>query len=123
MNDNGHTADKTGQQELAITGVLHRRLEADDCLRPEDRETVAYRVAEIMVHAKSLYTEVLPRLLDQDEADGYTMEEELAGLRMALLHMKDLITDYEVVFMDAMAHQREDDGGEATLGDGGGDEI
>lgn len=115
MSDNGH--DKTSQQELAITGVLHRRLQADDCLRPGDRETVAYRVAEIMVHAKSLYTEVLPRLMDQDEAEGYTMEEEIAGMRMALLHMKDLIEDFEEVFLDAMAHQREDDGGEATLGD------
>lgn len=122
MSDNGHHGDKTGQQELAITGVLHRRLQADECLRPGDRETVAYRVAEIMVHAKSLYTEVLPRLLDEDEAEGYTMEEELAGMRMALLHMKDLIEDFEEAFMDAMAHQREDDGGEATLGDVSDDE-
>lgn len=122
MIDNGHPGDQTGQQELAITGVLHRRLQAEDCLRPEDRETVAYRIAEIMVHAKSLYTEILPRLLEEDAAEGYTMEEELAGFRMALLHMKDLTEDYEEAFLEAMSHQREDDGGTATLGDANDDE-
>jgi hypothetical protein len=111
MSDNGRPAPlQPGEQELAITGVLHRRLQAEDCLRPEDRESVAYRLAEIMVSARSLYTEVLPRLVEEDAAEGVTLFEELAAARMSLMHVKDLVEDFEEVFMQAMAHQREDDG-------------
>jgi hypothetical protein len=123
MSDNGKPAPlQPGEQELAITGVLHRRLQAEDCLRPGDRESVAYRIAEIMVHAKSLYTQVLPRLMEEDEALGYTLFEELAGARMAFVQMKDLVEDFDEAFLEAMAHQREDDGNEDRLPEPGLDE-
>jgi len=116
MEENGNRViPEPGEQELVITGVLHRRLAAEECLRPGDRESVAYRIAEIMVHARNLYTEVLPRLMDEDSAEGYTLFEELAGLRMALMHMKDLVEDYETVFLESMAHQREDEGNDERL--------
>lgn len=106
-----------GRQEMAITGVLSQRLAREECLRPGDRETISYRVAELMVASKNLYTEVLPRLLEQDGASTYTAFEDLAGMRMALLHMRDLIEDFEEAFLEAMANQREDDGVE-TEGEG-----
>lgn len=116
MSDNGRPAPlQPGAQELAITGVLHRRLQAEDCLRPGDRESVAYRVAEIMVQARTLYTEVLPRLMEEDAAEGYTLFEELAGARMAFMHLKDLVEDFDQAFLEAMAHQREDDGNDERL--------
>ncbi len=111
MPDNGRSAPlQPGDQELAITGVLHRRLQAEDCLRPEDRESVAYRISEIMVCARNLYTEVLPRLMEEDLAELPTLFDELAAARMTFLHIKDLVEDFEEIFMLAMAHQREDDG-------------
>ncbi len=123
MSDNGKPAPlQPGEQELAITGVLHRRLQAEECLRPGDRESVAYRIAEIMVHAKSLYTQVLPRLMEEDAAEGYTLFEELAGARMAFVQMKDLVEDFDEAFLEAMAHQREDDGNEDRLPEPGLDE-
>lgn len=97
-------------QELLITRLLFQRLEKEDCLRPEDRQSVAYRVSEIMVAAKDLYTESLPRLLQQtEEPEIYTALEDLTGLRMALLHLHDLISDFEDAFMDSMTHERETD--------------
>ena len=116
METNGsRVPTEPGQQELVITGVLHRRLAAEDCLRPGDRESVAYRIAEIMVAARSLYTELLPRLMDEDAAEGYSMFEELAGARMAFMNLKDLIEDFDEAFLESMAHQREEDGNDATL--------
>ena len=126
MSDNGSPRrSQPAEQELAITGALHRRLQAEDCLRPGDRESVAYRIAEIAVHAKSLYTEVLPRLVGESAApaaEGYSMFEELAGARMAFMHMKDLIEDFEDAFLESMAHQREEDGNEETLFESGPEE-
>lgn len=116
METNGsRVPTEPGQQELVITGVLHRRLAAEDCLRPGDRESVAYRIAEIMVAARSLYTELLPRLMDEDTAEGYSMFEELAGARMAFMNLKDLVEDFDEAFLESMAHQREEDGNDATL--------
>ena len=116
METNGsRVPTEPGQQELVITGVLHRRLAAEDCLRPGDRESVAYRIAEIMVAARSLYTELLPRLMDEDAAEGYSMFEELAGARMAFINLKDLLDDFDEAFLESKSHQREDDGNDSTL--------
>lgn len=97
-------------QEVAITRVLHERFRRDDCLQPGDRESVAYRIAEIMVASKNLYLDSLPRLLEEVKPEHPTSAfEELAGLRMTLLHLRDLVTDFDEAFMEAMAHQREED--------------
>jgi len=81
-------------------------MKQEECLRPGDREAVAYRIAEVMVLAKQLYTEVLPRLTGESEESLF---DELAGLRMALLNLRDLISEYDEAFLEAMHHQREDD--------------
>ncbi|MEW6280969.1 MAG: hypothetical protein AB1758_20315 [Candidatus Eremiobacterota bacterium] len=100
--------------EMVITHALYSRMKAEDCLRPGDRESVAYRVAEVMVLAKHLYTEVLPRLMGQaPEPSGESLFEELAGLRMALLNLRDLVGDFDEAFLEAMHHQRETDAEEA----------
>lgn len=97
-------------EEATVTAILQSKLTAHDCLRESDRQLVAYRVAEIMVGAKELYTKDLPKIIADSghpaEADVFG---ELAGLRMAFLHIRDLITDFDEAFMVAMSHQREDD--------------
>lgn len=102
-----------GSEEIAITKLVNRRLQEGGCLRVGTRESVAYRLAEIMVSAKNLYTEVLPRFIEGG-ADGGEYEEDeelseservfddLAGVRMAFIHMRDLIVDFEDAFMDAI---------------------
>lgn len=107
--------EKLLPQELVITRLLNQRMVDEDCLRPGDRESVAYRIAELMIAAKELYTRSLPRLTEK-QADSEPMFAELAGLRMAFLHLRDLVGDFEDSFMEAMVHQREEDeeAGEAT---------
>ncbi len=142
-----------GSEEIAITKVVHDKLKEQNCLLPGERESVAYRLAEIMVSAKNLYVEVLPRLVncdlthhvdeeeeteethvhhhdcscecshdcDEDEEDSKpSIEEtpifnELAGARMAFIHLRDLIADFDDAFMVAMASQREADGNKDKL--------
>ena len=140
-----------GSEEVAITKVVHDKLKEQNCLLPGERESVAYRLAEIMVSAKNLYVEVLPRLVnceatqpvneeeteeahvhhdcscgcedccDEEEEDRKpSIEEtpifnELAGARMAFIHLRDLIADFDDAFMVAMASQREADGNKDKL--------
>ena len=91
--------------EYLIAKTLTQKLETDKLLRSGDRQDVAYRIAEIMVAAKDLYTLSLPRLLGEGESLAFY--DELAGLRMTLLHMRDLVTEFDSAFLDAMLHERE----------------
>lgn len=110
-----------GSEEIAITKLVNRRLQEGGCLRAGTRESVAYRLAEIMVSAKNLYTEALPRFIEGGADDGESEEElseservfdDLAGVRMAFIHMRDLIVDFEDAFMDAIddLHGEDEDG-------------
>lgn len=47
--------------EFLIAKTLIEKLEKDKLLRAGDREDVAYRIAEVMVAAKDLYTQSLDR--------------------------------------------------------------
>ena len=97
-------------EEATVTAILQSKMAAQDCLREEDRQLVAYRIAEIMVAAKELYTKELPRMTaENSEAAHQDLFSELAGVRMSFLHIRDLITDFDEAFMIAMSHQREDD--------------
>ena len=95
-------------EEATVTAILQSKMTAQECLRETDRQLVAYRIAEIMVAAKELYTKELPRVASEANEDS-DIFGELAGLRMAFLHIRDLITDFDEAFMIAMSHQREDD--------------
>ena len=97
--------------EHLIAQVLYRRMEDEKSLITAEREGVAYRIAEVMVQAKDLYTQVLPRLTKEAESE-LAMEEEISGMRMALLHLRDLITDFDNAFLDAMFSERKANPGE-----------
>ncbi|MGM9993030.1 MAG: hypothetical protein ACI376_09365 [Candidatus Bruticola sp.] len=130
-----------GSEEIAITKVIYEQLTKQNCLQPGERESVAYRFAEIMVSAKNLYMDILPRLANcsdktdsaessnkHDDSEEHSPSEclseneegcdsviespifgELAGARMAFIHLRDLIADFDDAFMVAMASQREAD--------------
>ena len=112
---NGNGSPKTPEssilraEEATVTAILQSKLQAQDILREEDRQLVAYRIAEIMVAAKELYTKELPRLASEKAEPDSDLFSELAGLRMSFLHIRDLITDFDEAFMISMSHVREDD--------------
>lgn len=113
------TPKKTGDpnalmrsEEVSLTQILHAKMKRQGCFDESDQESVAYRISEIMVAAKDLYTKDLPRLMDEvkaEEPEGQIFDD-LAGLRMTFFHLRDLITDFDEAFLDAMTHQREGDG-------------
>lgn len=91
--------------EQVIAQVLNRRMEEEQSLIAGEREAVSYRIAEVMVQAKELYTQLLPRLTKEVNSE-LPLEEEISGLRMTLLHLRDLITDFDNAFLDAMFIER-----------------
>ena len=93
------------QGEHVIAKILHRRMQDEKSLIPDEREAVAYRIAEVMVSAKDLYTMYLPRLLKEVESE-LSLEDEISGLRMAFLHLRDLVCDFDNAFLDAMFSER-----------------
>lgn len=95
-------------EEATLTRILTAKMKQQGCFQDGDQESVAYRISEIMVAAKELYTKDLPRLM-QEEVEG-EMFSDLAGLRMTFFNLRDLITDFDEAFLDAMTHQREGDG-------------
>ena len=97
-------------EEETLTKILHAKMQRQRCLGEADQESVAYRISEIMVAAKELYTKDLPRLMQEEtEAEEGEMFSDLAGLRMTFFNLRDLITDFDEAFLDAMTHQREGD--------------
>ena len=113
MKQNGHPItngepDNGQPLEAVVARLLFERLQKDNWLVPGDRDAIAYRIAEIMVHAKELYTRVLPRLLGKAE-EMQDFQSELAGFRMSMLHMRDLVSEFDGAYLDAMSHEREID--------------
>lgn len=103
-------------EEATLTKILHAKMKRQRCLQESDQEAVAYRISEIMVAAKELYTKELPGLMhdqgeqdEEEEPEEGKMFAELAGLRMAFFHLRDLITDFDEAFLDAMTHERDGD--------------
>lgn len=109
-------------EEATLTKILHAKMKKQACFSEADQEAVAYRISEIMVAAKELYTKELPGLVSEsDETKDSEIFADLAGLRMTLFHLRDLITDFDEAFLDAMTHLRDgDEPGED--GDEGGEE-
>lgn len=92
-------------EELEITRLILDRLRSENCMEESDRETLAYRVAEIMATAKRMYTVSLPRLTNVNGESTASMDDDLAGLRMTFLHLRDLLHDFDSTFFDAMHHE------------------
>lgn len=107
-------------QEKTIYQVIHSRLEKSELLKPEQKETIAYRLAELFVASRILYTQVLPAFLESPgESDAATPKsapvdadeiilETLGEVRMNLLNLKDLVEDFEDVFLESLADRQVD---------------
>lgn len=92
-------------QDLIITSVIEDKLNHEEVLKAEDRQTIAYRIAEIMTTSKDLYTEGLADILEPKSE--HNALEQLSGLRMSFLHLKDLIEEFEESFLKAMHGDQE----------------
>lgn len=91
---------KEAIEELEITRLLRDRFGREGCLDPADRETVAYRIAEIMVTAKRLHTVALHGLTRLDSESP--IQAELDGLAVTLVHLRDVIHDFDSAFFESV---------------------
>lgn len=108
QSPNGNSSPaSTPSEEAALTVILKAKMQQQECLKAEDREQIAYRIAELIVASKNLYTKELPTLMQEQNSDSsFNLFNELAGLRMSLLNLRDLITDFDAAFLDAMTAER-----------------
>lgn len=88
--------------EMEITRLIFERLAKENCLAESERETIAYRIAEIMVTAKQMYTKSLPRLTNVNGESDSPVEDDLTGLQMTFTHMCDLMHEFDSVYLEAI---------------------
>lgn len=91
-------------EEAEITRLINDRMRREECMEEADRETLSYRIAEIMVASRRMFTNSLPRLTNVNGESDATMDDDLAGLRMTILHLRDLLHDFDATFFESMHH-------------------
>lgn len=115
------SAQSQMEQEQAIKQIILSRLRRTTIVQAPQQEAVAYRLAEILVAARQLYTDVLPSFFEQsaeagapsngaaphvaevsDEADDRIFEA-FGEVRMNLLHLRDLVEDFEETFLESLS--------------------
>jgi hypothetical protein len=96
-------------EELEVTKLLYERMTKEDCLTVSERETLAYRIAEIMASAKRMYTKSLPRLTNINGESDTPMEDDLTGLQMTFEHLCDLMHEFRSTYLGAIKSRDDED--------------
>lgn len=110
------------EQEQAVQQVILSKLKRSSVVQAEQQEAIAYRLAEIFVATRQMYTTVLPRFLELPDppppdteaakptagADTETPEEieifeVFAEVRMNILNLRDLFEDFEEIFLESLS--------------------
>ena len=99
-------------EELEVTKLLFERMTKEKCLTASERETISYRIAEIMASAKRLYTKSLPRLTNVNGESDATMEDDLIGLQMTFEHLCDLMHEFRSTYLGAIKSRDDEDDNE-----------
>lgn len=94
------------EQARAIMKIIHSRIKALECIDNENKESIAYRIAEIMAASKNLYTKILPRLIDENSTED--LWELLVEMRMHYLHQIDLLTEFDEFFIESIIAEEEE---------------
>jgi hypothetical protein len=97
------------EQARAIMKVINERMKPLDCIEAENKESLSYRIAEIMTASKNLYTGMLPRLITEDKPED--MWEMLVEMRMHFLHITDLIAEFDTLFLESIESEEDEEEG------------
>jgi hypothetical protein len=89
-------------EEIEITRLLFERMVKEDCLTVSERESISYRIAEIMVTAKRMYTKSLPRLTNVNSESNSPMDDDLTGLVITFEHLCDLMHEFRGTLLGAI---------------------
>lgn len=95
------------QEENTVKDIIRKRMNALESYEESDTEILSYRLAEILINAKNLYTEDFPDLLHADLNDGEKVWNSLMGMRMTLLHLRDCIEEYDMMLLELLKDREE----------------
>lgn len=84
----------------AITKIICERLQRESSISQDNKESIAYRMAEIMLAAKYMYTKILPDLTDEDSKE--TPFELLSRFRLHYLNLYDIIQEFDEIFINSI---------------------
>lgn len=99
-----NTADELKEEMLqaqAIMKILHKKLRREPTIDEDHKESIAYRLAEIMAGAKSLYTKILPKLSDEETG----MFELLSEFRLHYMNLIDIIEEFDELFLTSIVKE------------------
>ncbi|MCD6309331.1 MAG: hypothetical protein J7M18_01375 [Candidatus Eremiobacteraeota bacterium] len=96
------------REEAVISAVISSRLNITNCLKQENREILAHRIAEILVSCKEIYTRVMPFLSEVQDPGYEQFFDFLMELRMNFLNLLDLVVEYEEAFLNSLEEKEED---------------
>jgi hypothetical protein len=100
------------KQEQTIFQVIFAKLAPSELIQEEHKQAMAYRLAEIFVASRVMYTKVMPRFMEAETDDE--IFEALGEARMNVLNVKDLAEDFEESFLHSIS-DREGDTDEDSL--------
>lgn len=93
------------EQTRDLMRILYQRIKAIDCILDDNKESIAYRIAEIMAASKNLYTVVLPEMMEEHSEERTW--ELIVEMRMHFLHQLDLMQEFEELFMESIVREEE----------------
>lgn len=113
-NEKENDIQKMIQEENKVKEIIRKRMLALGSYDESDAEILSYRLAEILINAKNLYTDDFPDLLQADMNDSEKVWNSLMGMRMTLLHIRDCIEEYDMMLLELLKdrEKEEDEDGE-----------
>jgi hypothetical protein len=96
-------------EEGAVREILRNKITGLHSYNTQNADLLAYRLAEILVLSKDLYTKLFPELINADSSNEQSMWDLIMGVRMHLLHMRDCIDEFDGNLLDLMEDKEEED--------------
>lgn len=99
----------TINEENTVKEMLKSRIAGLNAYAEADTELLSYRLAEIMILSKDLYTKLLKDMIDADSKSEDAMWSQITGIRMHLMHMHDCIEDFNAGLLELMEKKDEEE--------------
>ena len=100
FDDLNENIDKDMEEIQAITRVIAEKIKDEKSISDENKESIAYRMAEIMTAAKNLYTQMLPIFTNDDSKEEAF--DILSKFRLHYINLCDIIQEFDEMFMNSI---------------------
>jgi len=101
--DAENLSDEKLKQTQNLMRIFYARIKNDETLDNEHKESLAYRMAEIMSEAKDLYTKILPYMTDEN--NDKNMLEIISDFRLHYLNLSDIIQEFDELFLSSIIQE------------------